>query len=275
MKTPKQVLEEIKEEKKSNEIMPTGFRKLDNKLLDGGFYRGEIIIIGAYTGVGKSQLAGQILLNIAEQGFKTAYFSLEISNQMILARMIGLKSNIKPSRIRFGLLNKNEQEAKIKAIARIKALNDYVYLYDDTYKIDEVEKELTNNQYDFVVLDFIQNIIGSGKDEYTKLSESVVRLQKLAKKTKTTILIISQVSNYSARAGGEDKVLTYKGSGAIAMVADLGFFLEKNTNEISDINEKYNPEIGTVLFLKKNRRGLSGWKIRLGYTLPGGLIYEK
>jgi len=274
--TPKKVLSRIKKEKETTEVMPTGFAKLDSKLLDGGFYKGEIIVIGAFTGVGKSLLAGQILFNIAKAGFKTAYFSLEISNEMIVARMLARLADIKATRIRFGLLTKKEMKRKIKAEAELIALNKYIALYDDIYYIDELEREILKGEYEFVVIDFIQNIISkTSSDEYTKLSNAVVRLQKVAKKTKTTILILSQLSNFAAKAGGGEKILTYKGSGAIAMVADLGFFLEKDSADVRNVDDTYNPEEGTLLYLKKNRRGLSGWYLKLGYKLPGGDIYEK
>ena len=54
--------------------------------------------------------------------------------------------------------------------------------YDDIYEYDKLEEEIRKNKYDFVVVDFIQNIIAKAKDEYSALSQISLRLQKLAKR---------------------------------------------------------------------------------------------
>ena len=93
-----EILEKIDEAKKNVEFLPTGLSTLDRDI-DGGFTRDELIVIGGFTGLGKSYLAGQILFNIASKGFKTAYFSLEITNQMILSRLIGQEADLKSIKI--------------------------------------------------------------------------------------------------------------------------------------------------------------------------------
>lgn len=263
------VLEQIKVESGDHEVLQTGLKKFD-QTLDGGFFSKEVIILGAHTGVGKSQLAGQIMLNIVYQGFKSAYFSLEISNEMILSRLLGIITNIKPTMLRFTPLSeyeiKKKQEAEIELISK----GDLFNFYDNCYKIEEIVKEIKDNKYEFVVVDFIQNII-SNADEYTRLSNAAITLQKTAKEASCTILILSQLSNTAAKDGSRSKTLEYKGSGSIAMVADLGLFLERQ----GDDDGEFIPDGNTVLTIKKNRRGYSGSSFVLGFTEPGGKIYEK
>lgn len=256
------ILERIVGEKDSHEVLPTGFAKLD-LLLDGGFYAKELVVIGAHTGVGKSQIAGQIFLTIASQGFKSAYFSLEISNEMIASRLLGIKTNIKPTMLRFGQLTPTEVNQKSQAETELIALGDRMSFYDDTYRLMEITSEIRKNKYEFVVIDFIQNVMDEVNDEYARLSKSAIELQKLAKEVGCTILVLSQLSNSAAREGSKGKNLEYKGSGSIAMVADLGFFLE-----VDDMME------GVIMNLKKNRRGIAGNNILLKFTLPGGMLYE-
>lgn len=270
--TTSEVIQKIKNEKNGHEVMPTGLPKLD-RILDGGFYSKEVVVIGAHTGTGKSQLAGQILLNVAKEGFKTAYFSLEISSEMILSRLVGLLINMKPSIVRFGTLTKEEHDRKLEGEARILALDNLISFYDDVYDIKTIAQEIKNNTYEFVVVDFIQNIQSGVSDEYVRLSNTAIELQKICKATSCTALVLSQLSNTAAQQGRTSKTLEYKGSGAIAMVCDLGFFLERNNPTCDD--QDYQANNGTILTLKKNRRGISGNVINLGYELPGGLIYEK
>lgn len=264
------VLQRIKDSQKEHEVMPTGFGKLDG-VLDGGFFKKELVVIGAPPGSGKSQLAGQILLTIAEQGFKTAYFSLEISNEMVLSRMLGVKCGIKPSVLCYGGLSNQEIELKLKAEASIISLGDLINFHDDKYLLSELMKEIKTNDFEFVVIDFAQNIMDHALDEYSRTSKVAIEFQKLAKEKDCGILVLSQLSNTAAKEGNRSKNLEYKGSGSLAMVCDLGFLLERNEVPDSD----YDPNDGTILTLKKNRRGVSGLTLYLGYQYPGGLIYEK
>lgn len=267
--TTTDILEKMKVSKNSHDVIPTGLSKLD-KYLDGGFFAKELVVIGGFTGTGKSQLAGQIALNTAQEGYKTAYFSLEISNEMVLARMIGAAANIKPTRVRFDTLTQEEHATKLDVEAEILSLGDLLNFYDDAYQLSEIVKEVRSGNYDFVVIDFIQNVLDGSSDEYSRLSKVALTLQKLAKETNSCILIVSQLSNTAAKEGSKSKNLEYKGSGSIAMVCDLGFFLERPNNR----GDEYEPSEGTILTLKKNRRGSAGSPLRLGYKLPGGMIYE-
>jgi replicative DNA helicase len=251
------------------EFMKTGFTTIDEKL-DGGLMRKELIVLGGMTGIGKSYLASQLLFNIAGQGFKTAYFSLEISNEMIVSRMMGALSNIKPTRIRMGLLTEEEFQNKLKAKSKLESLGDFLFFYDQTYKLSEIQQEIKDNKFEFIVVDFIQNIFADGADEYSRLSRAALELQKLAKDCNCTILVLSQLSNVVAREGFNSKAIEYRGSGSIAMVCDLGFFIEREMN-VSPTG--YQVDL-LNLNLKKNRRGASGLTFQLRFNHPGGWIYE-
>src|SRR5712664_3371977 len=102
------IIKKIEGSKENIEFMQTGFAKID-RFLDGGFMRKEINILGAPSGAGKSIIAGAIFKNIASLGFKSAYFSLEISNEMVISRLLGMETNIKPTRFIYGLLTQDEQ----------------------------------------------------------------------------------------------------------------------------------------------------------------------
>lgn len=263
------ILEQIEEDKKSVEFMSTGFSRID-KELDGGFLKKEIIILGASTGIGKSIFAGQIFYNLASQGFTCGYFSLEISKEMIVSRLVGQIANIKPARIMNGLLFPEEQDKKAQAKAKVTMFDETMDFYDDLYLLEEIQSTIQANKYEFVVIDFIQNMLLEGNmDEYSRLSFISVHLQKLAKEMDCCIMALSQLSNKVGREGG--KITEYKGSGAIAMVADLGFFLERG-DPITDMNGQLLGSQPVRLQLRKNRRGISGSYWDLTFTHPGGMI---
>ena len=266
---PSEIIALLEENKKNVEFMPTGFVNIDSEL-DGGFLKKEIIVLGAFTGIGKSFIAGQLFFNLASKGFRCAYFSLEISNEMIISRIIGQLANIKPSRIMNGLLSYEEVDTKAKAKAQVLMYDTYMHIFDDLYFLEEIEKKIIAGKYEFVVVDFIQNImVNKNMSEYDRLSYVAVQLQKIAKKTNCCILVLSQLSN---KVGSNNQqVVEYKGSGAIAMVADLGFFIERG-EPILDFNGQPQGSQPVRLSLRKNRRGISGISWNLEFTHPGGLI---
>lgn len=258
MKKVTEIFENIRLMSKNTEFIPTGFSKLDNEL-DGGFMKKELIVLGGFTGAGKSFIAGQMLFNASQQCFKCAYFSLEISNEMIVSRLIGQEANIKPTRIMAGLLTEEENNNKIKAQAKISVFDSQMYFVDDRYYLTEILKTIRENDFDYVVIDFIQNVMEKG-DEYEKLSKVSLEFQKIAKEKNCCIVVLSQLSNSAYKTDA----LEYKGSGSIATVCDLGIFVTRQENTLDKMTLK----------VKKNRRGRSGIEVDLQSLYPGGKIIE-
>lgn len=268
MQTASQILSQITEDAKNHEFLKTGFDKFD-EFLNGGLIRKELVTLGANTGIGKSYFAGQVFHNIAQQGFLSAYFSLEISNATVLSRLIGAEANIMPIRIQYGNLTKEEYEDKLKAVSKVTALEDFMHFYDDIYNYEKIEAEIIKNGYEFVVVDFVQNIELKSDTEYTKLSDVSRNLQKLAKKQNISILLLSQLSNAVARESENSEALDYKGSGGIKIATDLGLSLRREPYlEGAEYQE-------LQLSVRKNRRGVTGIKFPMRFKFPGGKIYEK
>ena len=256
------IIRHIEENKSDLEFLPTGLEKVD-RFLEGGFLKKELVVLGAASGKGKSFVAGHIFYNIAKAGFKSAYFSLEISSEMVASRLIGAIANVSPTRIMTSFLYGDEVKAKNEAKAEVSVYEEFMYFYDDLYVLAEIEKEIRENNYEFVVIDFIQNIIVNKGDEYERLSHAATSLQKLAKDTTSCILVLSQLSNVVAREKRDD-IVEYRGSGTIATVCDLGFFVERN--------EIIGDENIFSIKLRKNRRGISGQSFDFIFHHPGGAI---
>jgi len=251
----------IEENKKNLELLPTGFKMID-AYIDGGFLRKELVVLGGSTASGKSLVGGEMFYNIASKGFHSAYFSLEISNEMLVSRLIGGKSQIKPSKILIVELEGEEKKKVLDTKARLSVYEEFMTFYDDLYRLDQIEKEIRVNKYEFVVVDFIQNVMANKRDEYERMSFVALSLQKLAKEMNCCILTLSQLSNTMAREKKTD-IVEYKGSGSIGMVADLGFFIEKTDAP------------GTFrIRLRKNRRGVSGEVFGFMIQTPGGGLTE-
>jgi replicative DNA helicase len=255
-----QIDKNIEENKKNIEILPTGFGNLDH-FLDGGFLKKELVVLGGKTGGGKSIFGGSLFYNIASAGYKSAYFSLEISNEMIVSRLVGAQANLSPTRVMITELSDYDQKLKDEAKAKVAVYEEFMHFYDDVYELGKIVKEIHENQFDFVVIDFIQNVMMGNRDEYERLSSVALALQQIAKKSNTCILALSQLSNQMVRDSRKKELVEYKGSGSIGTVADLGFFIEDG-NEYADF----------VLRLRKNRRGISGQEFNFQLQKPGGRL---
>lgn len=262
MKNLQEVYDLIDANKKEAEWLHTGIKNLD-MFLDGGFLRKELIVLGGQTGGGKSYFASNFIYQIAKQGFKSAYFSLEISNEMVVSRMVGALSNIKPIRLMYANLLEDEYARKMDSKAQLKVIEGFTSFYDDVYELTKIRQEIKDNQYEFVVVDFIQNIIDKTPDEYARLSMVALEMQKMAKEFNCCILLLSQVSNRMNRESKDSTFIEYKGSGSIATVCDIGMFIVKGS--------EMNPD-GLYLHVRKNRRGLSGQMIECQFIEPGGFI---
>lgn len=261
MKQFSSIVKEIDQKKKDIEILPTGFSVLDS-FLEGGFLKKELVVLGGSTGRGKTLYGGTLFYNIARSGFRSAYFSLEVSSEMLASRLIGSKSGISPTKIMIKMLEDYENKAKEKAEDEISAFEEFMFFYDDVYELDQIIAETKKNNFDFIVVDFIQNVMTKKGEEYERLSHVALMLQKLAKEADCCILALSQLSNQMVRDKRDD-IVEYKGSGSIGTVCDLGFFIEK---AVGDNN--------SVLRLRKNRRGSSGETFNFIVKTPGGLLLE-
>lgn len=255
-----QIDKNIEEYKKTIEILETGLPLVD-KMLEGGFLKKELIVLGGKTGGGKSIMAGNIFYNMAKQGHNCAYFSLEISNEMVVSRLIGAKANISPTRVMIKQLEGDELKRKNEAKAKISVWEEFMHFYDNIYSLPLLEKEIRDNEFDFVIIDFIQNVMMPKGDEYERLSFVALSLQKLAKERNVCILALSQLSNEVNRSKKTD-IIEYKGSGSIATACDLGFFIEPGRAGDSTLS----------LRLRKNRRGVSGASFSFMVKQPGGAI---
>lgn len=263
------ILDSIVKGKGTHEFIPTGFPKLDNAL-DGGLLRKELVILGGSTGAGKSYLAIHLAMKAIEVGFKVGYFSLEISNELVVARMMGMKAGIKASHILYGIADETTRGYK-ESKAFVMGVGDLLESYDDTYELARIEEIMRANKFDMVVVDFIQNVIASRGDEYERLSHVSLHLQRIAKQTNSCIVVLSQLSNMVSSKGVDDRPLEYKGSGSIATVADLGFFLAKGDPDL-----QLHPDVEDyILMLAKNRRGASKVATALQVTWGGGTFNEK
>ncbi|MCY4529917.1 MAG: replicative DNA helicase, partial [Chloroflexi bacterium] len=142
----------------------TGFPDLD-KLLSGGLQRSDLIIVAARPSLGKSTLAFNIARHAAEQLARVAVFSLEMSAEQIVIRLVASEANVDSQRMRVGgILTPQEAQQEHDAIGYLSELPIYI---DETpfQRIVEMRSKITRlhneEPIDLLIVDYIQLIAGS------------------------------------------------------------------------------------------------------------------
>lgn len=246
--------------------LPTGFTEFDDKT--SGLQSGDLIVIAARPSMGKTAFALNIATNVAKMDKENAVlvFSLEMSNQELVLRMLSSETRIEMQRIRKGQLNEKagEWDVLVHTSGRISGLKIWV---DDTpaISLNEIRAKArrlkSKNNIKLIVIDHLQLITTADSNKVTlnrnvEISYISRSLKALAKELNIPIVVLSQLSRKVDDRGGNHRPILsdLRESGAIEQDADLVAFLYRE--------EYYNPEsekknVAEVL-LQKQRNGPTG-----------------
>lgn len=237
----------IKENRKRKSMgFSTGFLFMDDLYIQ--YVPGQTWTMGAYTSVGKTAMMIQKICNLLlnEAAPHTLVISTEMTEEQMMARLIGNFTHIPSQRILSGNLHAGEDGIvdKCKAFIASKRLT----IYDDVYELNEIEtvfrKADLQGGVDVGFIDYVQNCqVSDAKSSYQEQSTLAKRIQKLAKDMRSTIICLSQVSNDVGR--GKTDNLELKGAGEWAAVSDVGIMLLRKKDQ------KYIMKYS----IKKNRHG--------------------
>jgi replicative DNA helicase len=233
--------------------VPSGFRDIDNNT--GGFQNTDLIVLAARPSVGKTALALNIAKNAAThpvQPVGVAFFSLEMSTEQLVNRLLSAESEIVLEKIRDGRLSEFEQKCLYNSGAKIAEIPLYI---DDTASINILElkakikrlierltKEARKRKVPLkkllglIIIDYLQLMEGindgSNRSKNDTVSEISRQLKIFAKELEIPIIALSQMSRaIESRAGGEPYLSDLRESGAIEQDADIVMFLWKEGYE--------------------------------------------
>ena len=252
--------------------LPTGYREFDK--MTAGLQPDNLIILAARPAVGKTAFALNIAQNVATStDTSVAIFSLEMSAESLVNRMLCAEGSINANHLRTGQLDEGEWQNLIVAMG---ALSNTSIFIDDTPGIKMAEirakcrrlaKEKGN--LGLVVIDYLQLIEGSNKESrQQEVSEISRQLKKLAKELGVPILALSQLSRGVEQRQDKRPVLSdIRESGSIEQDADIVAFLYRDDyyergdskSDDDEDNEPLNQDVGEVeLIIEKNRAGARG-----------------
>jgi replicative DNA helicase len=239
--------------------VPSGFPKLDD--LTAGFQPGDLIIIAARPSMGKTALALNIAYNAAyEAQVPVAFFSLEMSKEQLVRRLLSSVGQIDASQLRRAFLT-NEEWQKLQEAASL-LLECPIYI-DDTpaAAVLEVRSKArrlrAEGKLGLVIVDYLQLMRGrsdapSREQEISDISRS---LKALSKELSVPVIALSQLSRkVEDRPKKEPQLADLRESGAIEQDADVILFIYRD-----ELYNENSPETGQArLLLKKQRNGPTG-----------------
>lgn len=219
--------------------VPTGFTDLDN--LTNGLHAGQMVIIAARPGVGKSTLALDFMRSCSIQHGKTSViFSLEMSASEIIMRMLSAETEIKLSSMRSGNMEERDWE---KLTQRLSEIQDAPLFIDDSPNLTMMEirskarKLKQQHGLDLVVLDYLQ-LMSSGKkveSRQQEVSEFSRHLKLLAKELEVPVIAISQLNRGpEARTDKKPQLADLRESGSLEQDADMVFLLYRPDSQDRD-----------------------------------------
>jgi replicative DNA helicase len=241
----------------------SGFPALDNLL--AGFQKSDLVILAARPSMGKTSLALDLARNAATK-FKVpvGIFSLEMSSQQLVDRMVAAEANVDAWKLRTGRLSTDEEFARVQeALGR---LGEAPIFIDDQpanniLKMRSAARRLKNEHgLGMIVVDYLQLMAPTqtkGSDSMVQQVTEISRsLKHLARELDVPVIALSQLSRAVEQRGGKPRLSDLRDSGSIEQDADVVMFIHRedkiNKEKVSD-----RPNIAEIL-VEKHRNGPTG-----------------
>jgi len=249
-----------KEEKRG---VPSGFTSLDNLL--SGFQKSDLIILAARPSMGKTTFALDIARNAAlKYGASIGIFSLEMSDQQLVDRLLAAEAGVDSWKLRTGkLTSDHEYQALQDAMAKLSEAKIHIddQAGNNILKMRSAARRLKNEYgLDMLIVDYLQLMSPTA----TRASDSMVQqvteisrsLKILARELDVPIIALSQLSRAVEQRGGKPRLSDLRDSGSIEQDADVVMFIHREDKMNKD-KEAERPNIAEIL-VEKHRNGPVG-----------------
>ena len=248
----------------------TGFYDLDE--ITSGLQPGQMVIVAARPGVGKSTLAVDIMRHLSiHEGVPTAIFSLEMSTHEINTRVLASEAQVDIKRMRQGRMRSEDWDRVAKARETLESAPLYIDESPENTVMDIVAKTkimVKRHGVKLIVVDYLQ-LLHSGKREESRQQEVAGfsrALKLLAKSAGIPVIAVAQLNRESERNDSKPKPSDLRESGALEQDADIILLLHRE-----DMRDREGARAGEVdVIVAKNRGGETGTA-----TLVNQLHYGK
>jgi replicative DNA helicase len=255
--------------------LPTPFPKL-NRALGGGMRLGEVYVIGANQGAGKTSLALQFALAALRGGYGVLCFSMEMSWRSVFQRMAGIEAGVDLSAFRAAQLRKADIGEEMSQLSRATSQIAGWRLQVSTkpsvtpeYIVNETKRLAKRGAVDIVIVDHMQLMAADTptRGDYEKFTAISRAMKQTAAEVNVPLLLVSQTSRSNSRdRRSELEVSDLRGSGAIEEDAAGVFLLFEDhedaqaaRTDVSGRRTRYTTgPLKTWLKIGKNRYGVQG-----------------
>lgn len=257
------VLSKIEKASKTKEKITgvsTGFSDLD--YMTSGFQPSDLVLIAARPSMGKTALVLNMIRHVAMKKKRPCMiFSLEMSKEQLVNRLLSMESDINSQKLRTGELGDADWESLVQAVMEV---SKSPLVIDDTPGITVTElrsrcrKIKLEKGLDLIVIDYLQLMSGSSKrseNRQQEVSEISRNLKAVAREMECPVIALSQLSRApDQRPDHRPQLSDLRESGAIEQDADIVMFIYRD--------EKYNPDTEhpgeAELIVAKQRNGPTG-----------------
>jgi replicative DNA helicase len=252
-------LDDLHKDKAKIRGVPTGYRDLDNIL--AGLQRSDLFILAARPSMGKTAFVLNLAKNVAvDSGEPVLIFSLEMSKEQLVDRLLSMESGVDAWALRTGNLTDNDFEKIGNAMGTLSESKIYI---DDTPGITvsdmrtKARREAHQHKLGLIIVDYLQLMSGGGRfggdsNRVQEISEISRGLKAVARELNVPLIALSQLSrSVESRNPQIPQLSDLRESGSIEQDADVVAFLYRE--------EYYNPETDRKnimdVLIKKHRNG--------------------
>jgi replicative DNA helicase len=223
----------------------------------------DLMVIGARPAMGKTAFAVQVAINVGiKQNKKVAFFSLEMSAQQMIRRIIGNLANVDTLKIKNGECNADELQ-RIYMVQEMPELSN-IKIFEGSHNIRQIGIEINEMQLnggcDLFIIDYLQKVIPtSGKNRYEQVTQVSNGAKYLTQNLKIPGLALAQLNRESAKTGKLPTLPDLKESGEIEQDASIVGFLHRPEYYGEEITSNGTPAENVCEFiLAKQREGNIG-----------------
>lgn len=254
-------LDDLHKDKNKLRGVPTGFRDMDNIL--AGLQRSDLFILAARPSMGKTAFSLNLAHNVALAGHSVLVFSLEMSKEQLVDRLLAMESGVDAWALRTGNLTDADFEKIGQAMGTLSEAKMFI---DDTPSITvsdlrtKARREAQVQDLGLIIVDYLQLMSGGSKfggsdNRVQEISEISRGLKGIARELNVPVIALSQLSrSVENRSPQIPQLADLRESGSIEQDADVVAFIYRE--------DYYNPETErkniTDILIKKHRNGPTG-----------------
>jgi replicative DNA helicase len=245
--------------------LPTGYPKLDQ--MTDGLHASEMVVIAARPSMGKTALAMNIAEHVAlEHGVPVGIFSLEMSSQQLVQRLLCSRARVNLHRLRDGFHSKNDLSSIHRAAGALSMSSMHI---DDTAGLSILELRAKSRRMrdshgiGLIVIDYLQLLKSPTRrgqeNRQIEIAEISSGIKALAKELQIPIIVLAQLNRESEkRDGGKPRLSDLRESGSIEQDADVVGLLVRSAYYAKDEEERADKEGEAELIIAKQRNGPTG-----------------